>query len=67
MALRLTAHEDDGVVRFDVGPSNVHIQGALLGAFWSYANLVSLVVSGPAADELGHLYVRHLAAFVSTL
>lgn len=67
LALRVTANEDDGVgvVRFDVGPSNVHIHGALLGAFWSYANLASLVVTNRVAEELNELYVRHLAAFLS--
>ena len=54
--------EVENAVTFDVGPSTRHIHGALLGAFFMYANTASLVVN---ADEVTNVYSEHLPAFLS--
>jgi hypothetical protein len=48
---------------FDVGASPAFIQRALFLAFFSYAHLTSLVLSGSDADELGRIWGAHRAAF----
>lgn len=48
---------------FDVGPSNMHIKGALTGAFFSYSNLASVVLDGEALEALHNLYGKHIGAF----
>jgi hypothetical protein len=61
--LGLTAEAKEDGVLWDVGPSPKHIHAALQGAWFSYAHIVSLVVTGGALDELTRLYSEHLPAF----
>ena len=57
------ALSEPGIARWDVGSSKTHVHAALLGAFFSYAHTVSLVVDGAALDELRTLYAQHLRPF----
>jgi hypothetical protein len=63
VALRLVTFQRGDTVVVDAGPSDVHIHGALLGAFWSYANLCPLVLVTDARDAVGEVYARHIDAF----
>ena len=64
-ALSIAGRYDEGenAVTFDVGPSTRHVHGALLGAFFMYANTASLVVSD--SKGLARVYGQHLPAFVT--
>jgi hypothetical protein len=64
--LGLAADPIPGGVRWDVGPSDKHIHGALMVAWFSYVHLVSLVVSGNVHEELAALYTEDLPAFSHT-
>jgi hypothetical protein len=63
IGLRLAGQLTDGRVAFQIGPSDVQVFGALAGAFWDYANMVSLVVAGDLERQLNELYSTHIAAF----
>ncbi len=54
----------DGTVNFSVGPSRTHIKGALSGAFFSYANTMSLVMLGDELEGCQRIYTEHVAAFI---
>jgi hypothetical protein len=54
--------EASNSITFDVGPSTRHIHGALLGAFFPYANTASLLDKD---DSIGDLYQRGIAAFLT--
>jgi hypothetical protein len=53
-------HEDEELVRLDVGPSKTHIHGALFVSFYSYAHLMSLVQTEEDQATLNDLYSVHL-------
>jgi hypothetical protein len=61
--LGLTAETKEDGILWDVGPSPKHIHAALQGAWFSYAHMVSLVLTGDALDGLTRLYNEHLPAF----
>jgi hypothetical protein len=63
ISLSLAGQRKEKAVTFGVGPSNMHIRGALFGAFWPYSQTVSLVVTGEAEAQLNRLYEEHLPAF----
>ncbi len=63
--LGLTAQPKEDGIRWDVGPSKTHIHAGLQGAWFSYSQMVSLVLTGEPLDRLTHLFNEHLPAFTS--
>lgn len=61
--LGLAATKRPGVIRYDVGPSEAHVFGALQSAFFSYGHTTSLVHSGDELVELNALWLEHIGAF----
>jgi hypothetical protein len=63
VGLGLAATKTPGGTRYDVGPSDMHIAGALQSAFFSYGHITSLLHVGQELDEVNALWSDHISAF----
>lgn len=65
ISLSLAGKITDTGAKHDVGPSETLIESALFGAFFPYANTVSLVLTNQDREAFQTLYAKHLQAFVA--
>jgi hypothetical protein len=64
-AQRVDVEEGPGVRGHNIGASWINVRDGLASAFFSYSNMVSLVLDSQRRDALEKLYGEHLGAFVT--
>lgn len=58
LSLELSVRTEGDTTTADVGASDIAIHNALMSAFWSYAQLISLYLTDEPAGQLSRLFAR---------